>query len=531
MWSCIVVLEDDIFCVDERYGVTPENFVAATLGCCGNKNTRVVEIQVVNPPGDADPNVRIPDEQKLLYHLMRGYEKSVRPVRNASSPVNIRMGLTLTQILDMDEKNQVLVTNVWLDQEWDDEFLVWEPENFNNITMIRIPCHKLWLPDIVLYNNAAGYTDGLMAANAMVGSNGNVFWPVPAKLQSSCKVDVTYFPFDIQKCRLKFGSWTYDGFQVDILNRTSEVDISNYVNNGEWDLISISIVRNVVFYACCEEPFPDVTFFIVIQRRTLYYMYNVVFPCVMMSALTLMVFCLPPDSGEKIALGITVLLAFSVFMLAVAENLPETSEFVPLISIYLTIVMALTSLSVIMTVFVLNLHHRGPDKRAIPSTIRKLMFGSNSSPSAFRQRNDRYRSAEGNFIRNLSLKMTLENIAHELRDERNRENGVPETLPNDTHAHTLQGPEKEIRHVFTSPDYSHQKHMNSRGRNNPRSYEDVLLSLTRILDKHENEEKDYEIMQEWRRLAQTVDRILFFIFLFGTVISTFAVLVIAPATQ
>lgn len=54
----------------------------------------------------------------------------------------------------------------------------------------------------------------------------------------------------------------------------------------------------------------------------------------MMSALTLLVFCLPPDSGEKIALGITVLLAFSVFMLAVAENLPETSEFVPLISEY-----------------------------------------------------------------------------------------------------------------------------------------------------------------------------------------------------
>ena len=188
-----------------------------------------------------------------------------------------------------------------------------------------------------VFFSAAGYTDGLMAANAMVASDGNVFWPVPAKLQSSCKVDVTYFPFDIQKCRLKFGSWTYDGFQVDILNRTSEVDISNYVNNGEWDLKSISIVRNVVFYACCEEPFPDVTFFIVIQRRTLYYMYNVVFPCVMMSALTLMVFCLPPDSGEKIALGITVLLAFSVFMLAVAENLPETSEFVPLISEYTAI--------------------------------------------------------------------------------------------------------------------------------------------------------------------------------------------------
>ncbi|KAI8789210.1 neuronal acetylcholine receptor subunit alpha-7 [Biomphalaria glabrata] len=216
--------------------------------------------------------------------------------------------------------------------EWVDEFLMWDPTQFNNITKLRIPCHKIWLPDMVLYNNAAEYTDGLMPANAMVEPNGNVFWPVPTKLQSSCKVDVTYFPFDSQECSLKFGSWTYDGYQVDITNRTSEVDLSNYIVNGEWELLRVKCVRNVVRYACCDEPFPDVTFYIKIRRRTLYYMYNVVFPCVMMSALTLLVFCLPPDSGEKIALGITVLLAFSVFMLAVAENLPETSEFVPLIS-------------------------------------------------------------------------------------------------------------------------------------------------------------------------------------------------------
>ena len=53
-----------------------------------------------------------------------------------------------------------------------------------------------------------------MPANAMITYEGTVFWPVPTKLQSSCKVDVTYFPFDDQHCRLKFGSWTYDGFQV-----------------------------------------------------------------------------------------------------------------------------------------------------------------------------------------------------------------------------------------------------------------------------------------------------------------------------
>lgn len=47
------------------------------------------------------------------------------------------------------------------------------------------------------------------------------------------------------------GSWTYDGFQVDITNRTEDIDLNNYVQNGEWDLIKTSVVRNVVYYPCC----------------------------------------------------------------------------------------------------------------------------------------------------------------------------------------------------------------------------------------------------------------------------------------
>lgn len=120
--------------------------------------------------------------------------------------------------------------------------------------------------------------------------------------------------------------------QVDVQNRTSGVDLVNYVPNGEWQLLEALLVRNVVVYPCCpQEPFPDVTITLVIRRKTLYYMYNVVMPCMMMSVLTLLVFCLPPDSGEKIALGVTVLLAFSVFMLAIAEKMPETSESIPLL--------------------------------------------------------------------------------------------------------------------------------------------------------------------------------------------------------
>jgi len=40
--------------------------------------------------------------------------------------------------------------------------------------------------------------------------------------------------------------------QVDMTNRTMDIDLSNYVENGEWELLSITIQRNVVYYACCK---------------------------------------------------------------------------------------------------------------------------------------------------------------------------------------------------------------------------------------------------------------------------------------
>jgi nicotinic acetylcholine receptor len=157
----------------------------------------------------------------------------------------------------------------------------------------------------------------------------------------------------------------------------------NYIRSGEWHIVHIEIRRNDVTYPCCPGIYyPDLTIYgkskylkfvvlkivnlVHIRRRVLYYLFNIIFPCIWLSILSLLGFWLPPDSGEKITLGITVLLAFSVFMLLIAESMPATSEMVPLIEIYLTIVMALTSLSIVLTVYVLQLHHSGPVVIPIP---------------------------------------------------------------------------------------------------------------------------------------------------------------------
>ncbi|KAK0162375.1 hypothetical protein PV327_008719 [Microctonus hyperodae] len=116
-----------------------------------------------------------------------------------------------------------------------------------------------------------------------------------------------------------------------ILNSEEGGDLSDFITNGEWELKGMPGKKNTIRYQCCPEPYVDVTFTIHIRRRTLYYFFNLIVPCVLISSMALLGFTLPPDSGEKLTLGVTILLSLTVFLNLVAESMPTTSDAVPLI--------------------------------------------------------------------------------------------------------------------------------------------------------------------------------------------------------
>nr|XP_061830534.1 CHRNA7-FAM7A fusion protein-like [Nerophis lumbriciformis] len=214
--------------------------------------------------------------------------------------------------------------------------------------------------------------DATFRTNVVVRSSGDCLYLPPAIFKSTCYIDVRWFPFDIQKCDLKLGSWTYDGWSVNLT--MSEADISGYIANGEWDLVEVTVKRDEHIYPCCPEPYPDVKYTIVMRRRTLYYGINLLIPCILISMLALLVFLLPADSGEKISLGITVLLALTVFMLIVAEIMPATSDSVPLIAQYFVTTMVIVAFSIIATVVVLQFHHHDPNGARMPKWVRVFLL-------------------------------------------------------------------------------------------------------------------------------------------------------------
>ena len=50
--------------------------------------------------------------------------------------------------------------------------------------------------------------------SVVVYSDGTCSYMPVQEVTAYCSYDLTWFPYDTQSCRFKYGSWTYDGFKV-----------------------------------------------------------------------------------------------------------------------------------------------------------------------------------------------------------------------------------------------------------------------------------------------------------------------------
>uniref|UniRef100_A0A3Q3FPL9 Cholinergic receptor nicotinic alpha 1 subunit n=1 Tax=Labrus bergylta TaxID=56723 RepID=A0A3Q3FPL9_9LABR len=178
-----------------------------------------------------------------------------------------------------------------------------------------------------------------------------------------------------QNCSMKLGTWSYDGNLVVVNADSDRPDLSNFMESGEWVMKDFRSWKHWVYYACCPDtPYLDITYHFLMLRLPLYFIVNVIIPCMLFSFLTGLVFYLPTDSGEKMTLSISVLLSLTVFLLVIVELIPSTSSAVPLIGKYMLFTMVFVIASIIITVIVINTHHRSPSTHTMPDWVRKVFI-------------------------------------------------------------------------------------------------------------------------------------------------------------
>ncbi|XP_048589485.1 neuronal acetylcholine receptor subunit alpha-7 isoform X2 [Nematostella vectensis] len=320
------------------------------------------------------------DEERLFRFLFQGYKERrlVTPLRNRSEPITVVFSAHLLGLAKVNEKEQSIKTHLWIKEEWYNPFLMWNPEEFGNITEIIVPANMIWVPDIILYNNADDKDEGVNLFNTkvIIAFNGNNTWRSPAIYNTMCVLDVKYFPFDEQTCDLVFASWTRDISKLNLVTTSDTVprsrrDSKLFQENEEWRVMFAKMKRYEVIFDWSEIPVADVTISVRLQRRTYYYVMNLILPCTLIACTIFLEFILPAESGERVGLGITILLSMAVFQELTSEKLPSSSEHFPLLAMYYSVSIMEIGTALAATCIILNFYHR---KTKMPPWFRKVVL-------------------------------------------------------------------------------------------------------------------------------------------------------------
>uniref|UniRef100_A0A915MAV8 Uncharacterized protein n=1 Tax=Meloidogyne javanica TaxID=6303 RepID=A0A915MAV8_MELJA len=236
--------------------------------------------------------------------------------------------------------------------------------------MVRLQiclANLIWIPDIVLYNNADGEPHISIVSDAIIYFNGLVVWKPPSIYKSFCNIEIEYFPFDTQECLMKFGGWTYNGFLMNIsqipVGPDDKPQALSYPDGREYKYLKIgmdlsayhpynlnNLKHEQLYPGCCGQDFYiDITFRLVIRRKTLFFIVNLVIP-------------------------FSVLVTLTVFYLILIELIPPTSMVIPLIGRYLLFTMFLVSFSIAISVVTLNFHRRDGTLHTMPRWIYRLFI-------------------------------------------------------------------------------------------------------------------------------------------------------------
>ncbi|XP_061719676.1 acetylcholine receptor subunit beta-like 2 isoform X1 [Cydia pomonella] len=477
---------------------------------------------------EANPNVK-----RLYDDLLSNYNRLIRPVTNVSDILTVRLGLKLSQLMEVNLKNQVMTTNLWVEQKWFDYKLQWNPDEYGGVEMLYVPSEHIWLPDIVLYNNWDGNYEVTLMTKATIKYTGEVNWKPPAIYKSSCEINVEYFPFDEQTCFMKFGSWTYSGFQVDLKHMDQPagsslvhvgIDLSEFYLSVEWDILEVPATRNEEYYPCCpNEPFSDITFKLTMRRKTLFYTVNLIIPCVGLTFLTVLVFYLPSDSGEKISLCISILVSLTVFFLGLAEIIPPTSLAIPLLGKYLLFTMILVSLSVWVTVCILNVHFRSPSTHTMSPWMKKLFL--QLMPKLLMMRRTKYSLPEydDTFVSNgytNELEMSRDSLTDAFSDSKNGDNGDYRKSPN---------PEDDMMAAGGHQRPSVTESENMLPRHLSPEVAAALQSVRFIAQHIKDADKDNEVVEDWKFMSMVLDRFFLWLFTIACFVGTFGIIFQSPS--
>ena len=163
--------------------------------------------------------------------------------------------------------------------------------------------------------------------------NGDVTWSFGSHLFTLCPLDLTYYPLDLQKCDIVVENFAYTAQLVALFNASANIELDTYQDNGAWQILATTATTTtyqIISYKTRE--YSRVIFTLYLKRRFHLHYVNTLIPTLMCVIISWLMFGVPPEAKEKLAMGTVALVVFTVFMVQAVHYIPRTATSTPLFS-------------------------------------------------------------------------------------------------------------------------------------------------------------------------------------------------------
>ncbi|XP_029646618.2 acetylcholine receptor subunit alpha-like 2 [Octopus sinensis] len=288
------------------------------------------------------------DELRLNGKLLSNYTKHIRPVINLTTSVDINAELYLDELYDLDFVNSILKARFWSELQWMDELLRWNPLNYNNITRIYLPKDKIWIPSTTLSNSRTETIYKNSCQDVVVYSNGSVEMASAILLHADCEMNAYSYPFDKQMCDISIYIPTYEPQHIKIKKLLCSK--ADFLRNYQWDITLFCDPDGI------KEKYNYANATMYLRRKLNSSTIAKLIPTIMMTILTIFVFVLPPESGEKVSLGTMIFLSNVLYLVEIEKTIPINSKRPSLLVLYLMVLSLLSGIATIGSVVISKLY-------------------------------------------------------------------------------------------------------------------------------------------------------------------------------
>ncbi|KAK3764948.1 hypothetical protein RRG08_045750 [Elysia crispata] len=302
------------------------------------------------------------DNNRLLDTLLSGYRPETLPRLSDIRPIEVKVGIGIIAVVDLDSRTQILKIRGFVRLLWKDELLQWKPSEYGNITYVILSQFAVWRPDITLENS--------LQENIYVGSDetlvwlnheGLVSWQPAFNSDFVCTVDVVKYPMDVNTCFIRLVPWMHDNTHVNLTLMDPHTVLQYDVRNGQFDIEIGEPTERISLSNNCSYDY--MYFRLQFSRKPAYIFLSLLVPMFLVGLLNVVSFMIPVDSDSKADLSLNILLATAVLIGSVHDDLPDRSDEISSLVVYVLSLLVLSFLGVVGNTLVLLVHRQDDAQR------------------------------------------------------------------------------------------------------------------------------------------------------------------------